>query len=101
MLNLSIVPVGPRATWKTPIDDEWLFALQIAASFSDEPPEDEAERREWALALLPWRLLAENPTTEIEVAWQLFRSNNTIKKSGQRRARAIGNLEPLEIRNAL
>lgn len=106
ILNLSLIPVGPRANWRTPQDNEWLFALQVAASFSepdgDAEPAGEAEQRDWALAMLPWKLLTQSDaTTRIDVQWVLLRRNGDRVTGGQRPARAIGMLDPLAIRSTL
>lgn len=97
-LNLTIVPVGPRRQWQTPPNDEWLFALQVAASFSDEPASD-AEKKDWAGGMLPWKLLGDQ--TQIELGWRLFRADNTSQVGGTAMAHALGALDPLDIRGTL
>jgi hypothetical protein len=52
---LSLTPVGPREDLAS--RDRWPFCLRLSAGYSAEPTTD-TERREWAKALLPWRLFA-------------------------------------------
>jgi hypothetical protein len=104
MLNLSIFPVGPRHSWDAPPNGQWLFALQVAASYSTEPALDQLP--EWAKAMLPWRVLtgvgaAGTPPTTIDLGWQMFRNESPRDQRGRVPARAVGNLDPLPIRREL
>lgn len=73
MLNLTILPVGPRNAFRAVVGERWRFALQVAASFDPEPAE--AERADCARAMLPW-LLFHGTDAPLDLWWQTFRANH-------------------------
>src|SRR3954453_17594918 len=73
ILDLVIVPIGPRQNFKREQGAVWHFALQPAASFTDRP-QDDGEAAAMAKAMLPWIFLDRdtNPPSPMKVFWRLL-----------------------------
>src|SRR3954470_20154862 len=98
MLNLSLVPVGPRETFVAAAGQKWRFALQVAVSFTEPGPQDH-ERLAWARAMLPWIAL-DHDHVPVRIAWRLFPSSGGITIDGDSRAETEGAIS-LPIRDRL
>ncbi|HKO58910.1 MAG TPA: hypothetical protein VJ276_23795 [Thermoanaerobaculia bacterium] len=79
ILNLTIVPVGPRDSFVRNAGEKWRFALQLAVSFTEQPTEQEIEK--FAKAMLPWIALR-RPHDTIKVAWNLIKNGRVLRDAG-------------------
>jgi hypothetical protein len=87
LLNLTILPVGPRRAFEVQKDAVWRFALQVAVAFQGEP-KDGKERAAWARAMLPAMALdAESP---LKLSWAIFRSDAPLVRGDVNEARMEG-----------
>jgi hypothetical protein len=89
MLNLTIVPVGPRDAFQLANGAVWRFAMQVSVSFTRPPEEQEIAR--WARAMLPWIALG-RPGGEIDIAWRWFKPGLALGINGTAKAKAEGEL---------
>ncbi len=91
LLNLTIVPVGPRDDFKIADTQRWRFALQVAPGFDVDLDSNHPQYDDYLKAMLPWQALHDQADS-LEICWSLFPNTSPGITDGNLRASAADEL---------